>query len=291
MDDRELAAPGEALSRLVAQLGEQSALDGVAGALRERVAGIIGSGPVKDALSGTWLGHAVHPMLTDLPIGFWTSAFTLDLLGGRHSRRAATRLVAWGVLAAVPAAATGASDWSDEMGPNRRVGFVHAAANTTALLCYGASWVERKRGRHWRGVALGLAGATAATVGGYLGGHLLQRAGLGVDHTTFRHPPPEWTAVMPVSEVTDEPRCTMVDGAPVIVFRHDGVIVALDAQCPHRGAPMAEGDLDGDVLTCPWHGSQFHVPDGTLLHGPSTFPLPAYECRSVDGAVEVRSAS
>ena len=87
MDDRELAAPGEALSRLVAQLGEQSALDGVAGALRERVAGIIGSGPVKDALSGTWLGHAVHPMLTDLPIGFWTSAFTLDLLGGRHSRQ------------------------------------------------------------------------------------------------------------------------------------------------------------------------------------------------------------
>ncbi len=290
MDDRELAAPGATLARLVEQLGEQSALDGVAGAVRERVAGVIGTGPVKDLLSGTWLGHAVHPVLTDLPIGFWTSAFTLDLLGGRHSRRAATRLVAWGVLAALPTVATGASDWSDEMGPNRRVGFVHAAANTAALLCYGASWVERKRGRHWRGVALGLVGASAATVGGYLGGHLLGRAGLGVDHTTFRHPPSEWTAVMPVSEVSDDPRCAMVDGAPVIVFRHGGTIVALDAQCPHRGAPMAEADLDGDVLTCPWHGSRFHVPDGALLRGPSTFPLPAYECRSVDGTVEVRSA-
>jgi nitrite reductase/ring-hydroxylating ferredoxin subunit/uncharacterized membrane protein len=290
MDERELTAPGDALSRLVERLGEQAGLDGVAGALTARIEGVLGHGPLKDALSGTWLGHAVHPMLTDLPIGFWTSAFTLDLLGGRHSRRAATRLVAWGVLAAVPAAATGASDWSDTTGPDRRVGLVHAAANTTALLCYGASWVQRKRGRHWRGVALGLAGATAATVGGYLGGHLLARAGLGVDHTTFRHPPSEWTAVMPVSEVTDEPRCTVVDGAPVIVFRHEGVVVALDAQCPHRGAPMAEGELDGDVLTCPWHGSRFHVPDGALLRGPSAFPLPAYECRAVDGTVEVRSA-
>jgi nitrite reductase/ring-hydroxylating ferredoxin subunit len=82
----------------------------------------------------------------------------------------------------------------------------------------------------------------------------------------------------------------VVDGAPVVVFRHAGAIVALDAQCPHRGAPLAEGDLDGDVLTCPWHGSRFHVPDGSLLRGPSAYPLPAYECRSVDGMLEVRSA-
>jgi nitrite reductase/ring-hydroxylating ferredoxin subunit/uncharacterized membrane protein len=290
MDDRELAAPGDALSHLVEQLGEQSSLDGVAGAVRDRIAGVVGTGPLKDALSGTWLGHTLHPMLTDLPIGFWTSAFTLDLLGGRKSRRAATRLVACGVLAAVPAAATGASDWSDTWGPNRRIGFVHAATNTTALLCYGASWVQRKRGRHWRGVALGLAGATAATLGGYLGGHLLARAGIGVDHTTFRHPPEQWTPLLPVSEVSEQPRCTLVDGAPVVVFRHDGAIVVLDAQCPHRGAPMAEADLDGDVLTCPWHGSRFHVPDGALVRGPSAYPLPAYECRSVDGTVEVRSA-
>jgi nitrite reductase/ring-hydroxylating ferredoxin subunit/uncharacterized membrane protein len=290
MDDAELAAPGDALSRLVEQLGEQSALDGVANALREAIAERIGPGPLKDALSGTWLGHPVHPMLTDLPIGFWTSAFTLDLLGGRRSRRAATRLIGWGVLAAVPAAATGASDWSDTTGANRRVGLVHAAANTTALLCYGASWLQRKRGRHWRGVALGLAGATAVTVGAYLGGHLLQQSGLGVDHTTFRHPPSEWTAALPVSDVSQQPRCAVVDGAPVIVFRHAGAIVALDAQCPHRGAPLAEGDLDGDVLTCPWHGSRFHVPDGSLLRGPSAYPLPAYECRSVDGMLEVRSA-
>ena len=210
--------------------------------LRERVAGVIGSGPVKDVLSGTWLGHAVHPVLTDLPIGFWTSAFTLDLLGGRHSRRAATRLVAWGVLAAVPTAATGASDWSDEIGaePARRLRARGGQHGRVALLrrVVGGAQVAAATGTASRS---GLVGASAATVGGYLGGHLLGHAGLGVDHTTFRHPPSEWTAVMPVSEVSDDPRCAMVDGAPVIVFRHGGTIVALDAQCPHRGAPMAEG--------------------------------------------------
>src|SRR5205085_8084212 len=121
----------------------------------------LGAQPLKDVLSGTWLGHPLHPMLTDLPIGFWTSAFTLDLLGGRASRRAARRLVAWGVVCAVPTALSGAADWSDTVDAERRVGFVHAAANTAAVLCYTASWVQRRRGRHWRGVAFGLAGATA----------------------------------------------------------------------------------------------------------------------------------
>jgi nitrite reductase/ring-hydroxylating ferredoxin subunit len=229
-------------------------------------------------------------LLTDLPIGFWTSAFTLDLLGGRRSRPAATRLVAWGVLCAVPTAVTGASDWSDTVGAERRIGLVHAAANTTALMCYAASWVQRRRGRHWRGVALGLVGATAATVGGYLGGHLLQTLGVGVDRTAFRAPPADWTRVANDGDVTDQPRCFLAGDAPVIVFRHRGRVVALDGQCPHRGAPLAEGDVDGDVLTCPWHASKFHLPDGALLQGPSTVALPAYGCRVVGGAVEVRSA-
>ena len=174
--NRELAAPGDRLSRLVEQLGEQSALDGMAGALRERIAGVIRSGPVKDALSGTWLGHAVHPMLTDLPIGFWTSAFTLDLLGGRHSRRAATRLIggacSWRCRPWPPACPTGRTR-RDRTG---------ASASCTRrptrprCVCYDASWVERKRGRHWR-AWLDSSAASPATVGGYLGGHLLGAPG------------------------------------------------------------------------------------------------------------------
>ena len=158
------------------------------------------------------------------------------------------------------------------------------------MLCYTASWFQRRRGRHWRGVAFGLAGATAATVGGYLGGHLLQTLGVGVDRTVFRAPPDDWTRVADDAEITERPRAFLAGGAPVIVFRHRDRVVALDAECPHRGAPLADGDLDGDVLTCPWHGSQFHMPDGGLVRGPSTVALPAYDCRVMAGSVEVRSA-
>jgi nitrite reductase/ring-hydroxylating ferredoxin subunit len=245
--------------------------------------------PLKDLLSGTWLGHPLHPLLTDLPIGFWTSAFTLDLLGGRHSRRAATRLVAWGVLTAIPTAASGAADWGDTTDRDRRIGFVHAAANSTALACYAASWLARRRGRHTGGVLLGFAGATAATVGGFLGGHLLQTLGVGVDRTAHRRPPQGWTRVAALDDITDEPRRFVVAEAPVLVFRSRGALVALDARCPHRGAPMEEATRRDGCLVCPWHGSTFREADGTLVRGPSTVPLPSYEARVRGDDVEVRA--
>ncbi|MDQ1429622.1 MAG: hypothetical protein QOF40_224, partial [Actinomycetota bacterium] len=196
-----------------------------------------------------------------------------------------------GVLSAIPAMAAGASDWADTTGPARRVGLVHAVANTTALACYGASWWNRRKGRQLRGVTYGLVGATAATVGGYLGGHLIQELGVGVDNTAFETRPEEWTRVCATRDVTDEPRCFDLSGAPVIVFRHRGQTVALGGRCPHRGGPMAEGTLDGDAIVCPWHESRFHLPDGEVEQGPSTRPLPAYDCRQHGDDIEVRAPS
>lgn len=117
------------------------------------------------------LGHPVHPALTDLPIGFWTGSFLLDLIGGPHQAVASRRLVAAGVLTALPTVAFGLGDLPDD-GQQRRVATVHAGANAAALVCYLGSWRARRRG-HWaRGVAMGLAGAAVASVGGYLGGAL-----------------------------------------------------------------------------------------------------------------------
>jgi uncharacterized membrane protein len=135
---------------------------------------------LKQVLSGAWLGHALHPALTDLPIGFWTSAWTLDLVGGERSRDAARLLVGLGLLSAAPTAATGLSDLLDTYGPARRIGLVHAACNTLAVASYAASWLARRDGRHRRGVAWGMAGAAAATAGGWLGGHLVFVRGAGV---------------------------------------------------------------------------------------------------------------
>ena len=152
------------------RLGELEALDrGV-----ERLRRLSEAVPeeLRPALAGDWLGHPLHPLLTDLAIGFWTSAWALDLIGGRRSDRAATILVGLGVASAVPTAASGLVDWREVDRPKQRVGVVHAVANVTATALYAASFVQRCRGHRARGIVTGMAAAGVATVGGYLGGHL-----------------------------------------------------------------------------------------------------------------------
>lgn len=136
-------------------------------------------------LHGTWLGHALHPPLTDLPVGLWTSVSVLDLVGGKASRPAATRLLGLGLMAAVPTAVTGLAEWGVAEQREQRVGLVHAAANAVALGLYAASFAARRRGSHGRGVLLGLAGSTASTAGGYLGGHLTSARKVSTRHPAF----------------------------------------------------------------------------------------------------------
>jgi uncharacterized membrane protein len=138
---------------------------------------------MKDVLSGAWLGHAVHPILSDIPIGTWTSAALLDWTGGEQSRSAADQLILAGVLAAGATAATGWSDWADAEQGNvavRRSGLVHAATNGTAVALMVGSYVARKRGARGRGKLLSLVGSAALGAGGWLGGHLSYTLGAGV---------------------------------------------------------------------------------------------------------------
>lgn len=130
-------------------------------------------------LEGRWLGHALHPLLTDLPLGCWLSSAVLDVVGGRTGARSARRLVIVGVAAAVPTIASGLAEWRriPADGP-RRTAAVHAVAGAAATTCYTVSWW--KRGRHpWRGRAWSLLGGLAALGGGYLGGHLSLARGVG----------------------------------------------------------------------------------------------------------------
>lgn len=156
----------------IAAIGRDRRFDPVV-QFADRAAERVGKGARGAVLRGKWVGHNLHPMLTDLPIGCWTSAFLLDVAGGRRSRAAAQRLIGAGLLAVVPTAASGLVDWSDlDDTPRRRVGMAHALSNSTAAALYTLSWLSRRRGRHATGVLLGVAAAAAATVGGHLGGHL-----------------------------------------------------------------------------------------------------------------------
>ncbi len=177
--------PPKALLDGVRVVEDSESLDGAAALLDRVAASVARPGTVHDLLAGAWLGHALHPLMTDLPIGFWTSASVLDLVGGRRARRAADLLLAAGTAAALPTVATGLAEYRHADQPARRVGVVHLAANATGIALYTASLVARARGRRARGVVLALAGATAATVGGYLGGHLATARKVGTRDRAF----------------------------------------------------------------------------------------------------------
>jgi uncharacterized membrane protein len=182
---RSMVSERPALAAFAHRLEEVQGLDALATAL-EPVARVLVAEPRRRAvLQGAWLGHAAHPMLTDLPIGFWTCSGVLDLVGGRRSAPAADLLLGLGLLSAVPTALTGVAEWAETSGGVRRVGALHWVSNSVAVGCYGASWFARRRGRRRKGVLLALAGSTAATFGGYLGGHLVSARKVSTRHASF----------------------------------------------------------------------------------------------------------
>jgi nitrite reductase/ring-hydroxylating ferredoxin subunit/uncharacterized membrane protein len=282
------------LHHLAERVGAAAALDGPAEAVAGWVRGIVPKGPIKDTLSGTPLGHALHPFLTDLPIGTWTSAALLDVVGGRAARPASERLIAAGLIAAVPTAASGLNDWADTTPASdgvRRVGAVHAVANVTALGLYAASLAARRADRHGRGVALGLAGIGALTVGGHLGGHLSYAKAVGVDRTAFQSGPEEWTEVYEDGALPEgELRSASLDGRKLVLARVRGQVHALADTCAHRGGALSDGELVGDCVECPLHGSRFRLDDGGVERGPSAYPQPIYDVRVADGRISVRAA-
>lgn len=283
------------LADLVERLGGLEALDRAAKPLAGAVAKVVPApGRLKDLLSGTWLGHPLHPMLTDVPIGMWTSALLLDLTGDRDGggARAADRLAAAGLVAAVPTMAAGASDWSDYLGGERRVGLVHAVANVVAAGCYGSSLVATRAGAPRVGRGLRLAGFASMMAGGYLGGHLSYTKGVNVNRNAFDHRVQDWTPVLDESDLAEgRPVVVEVEGTPVMVMRDGDGLVALADRCGHAGGPLHEGEVSGGCVTCPWHASTFRLADGGVVHGPATTPQPRFETKVEAGKVLVRSST
>lgn len=274
---------------LLERIHGAEALDTVARPLSKAVARAIPHGPAKDLLSGTWLGHPLHPMLTDVAIGSWTSAFVIDAIGRDGGESAADSLVGIGVISALPTAVAGLADWSDLMGAERRVGLVHAGANVVAVGFYGLSWLARRRGDRRRGVALSFVGATVATVGGYLGGHLSYRQGVNVDRNAWEEGPDGWVDTVDDDALVDgEPRSVSAGEAEVLLVRQGAAIHAIGDVCGHAGGPLHEGEVDDGCVTCPWHASTFRLSDGAAVHGPATAPQPAYDTRVEAGKIQVR---
>jgi nitrite reductase/ring-hydroxylating ferredoxin subunit/uncharacterized membrane protein len=254
-------------------------------------------GRVRDALHGVWLGHPVHPVLVQVPVGAWMSAAFLDAIG--RDEDGARHLIGLGLLASVPAAVAGSADWAEQHEQQMRTGVVHAAANTAAISLYAGSLLARARRRTGLGKALGYAGLAAVAVGGLLGGDISYRQAGGANHAeeTPHLVPAGWQDLMPLADLTQgEPAKATLGEVPVFVLRDGNEVFVLANKCSHMSGPLSDGGLSGGELTgsrkdrcvsCPWHGSVFRVRDGAVVHGPATADQPAFETRIRAGIVQV----
>ncbi|HKO28410.1 MAG TPA: Rieske 2Fe-2S domain-containing protein [Solirubrobacteraceae bacterium] len=275
----------------VRQVESAQALDPAAKAIGKAVRDTVGRGTLKDALSGTWLGHPVHPMLTDVVIGSFTSASLLDVLGPA-SDAASQRLIGLGLLAYLPTAASGINDWADTEVIDdgiRRVGLVHAGCNAVGASLYALSWRSRRRGGKRLGTVFGLAGMAVMAAGGYLGGHLSMTKGVGPAETVFDQGPTDWTPAADASLLeSGRTQRVVVDDTPVLLLRQGEETFAIHDRCSHRGCSLSEGEIEGDEVVCACHGSRFSLRTGALKQGPATSSQPAFQVRIQDGRVEVR---
>lgn len=180
--------------RWTLRLENADSLDRPVRALEPSIKAVFGSGRRAWLLRGDWLGHAIHPLLTDVTLGTWTSASILDLVGGPDESRAAKRLIGSGLLAAAPTAWTGWAEWATAEPRDKRVGLVHAGINGLSIGIYVASWVARRRGLHKTGARLALGGAAVSGLGAYLGGHLAEARKVGTHHPAYNGPHTSLTA-------------------------------------------------------------------------------------------------
>jgi nitrite reductase/ring-hydroxylating ferredoxin subunit/uncharacterized membrane protein len=244
---------------------------------------------------GRWVGHPLHPALSDLPIGLWTGAAVLDVTdrgpAPRHGLDAAGMLSAAGILAACVTALTGLSDWTVSNEQDRRVGLFHGLLNTAALGLQGASLGSRMTGHRGTARALGAASLTVTAAAGYLGGHLVFTKGVMVNRVGWAIGPRRWVRALPEADLPDDsPTAIEAEGRQILLYRHRGSLYALDNVCSHAGGLLSRGTVADLTVTCPLHGSRFALADGSVGRGPASQPQPVLRTRIRNGWIEVRGS-
>jgi len=249
---------------------------------------------IKDMLNGTWLGHSLHPLLTDIPLGAWTGTVLLDVaaLAGENKgiEDSADLTLVLGLLGATGAAVTGVTDWSDLDGTDRRVGMMHGILNGTITVTNIVSLILRRTGKRRAGVTLSTLGYLASLFSAYLGGEMVFAKGVGVNHGAWEGGSDDFVAVMAANDL-QEGKLTRVDvaGIPAVLLKQGKAMYAIAATCSHLGGPLDEGSInDGNVVQCPWHGSCFRMTDGGVVTGPAAYAQPTFAVRVRNGNIELR---
>jgi nitrite reductase/ring-hydroxylating ferredoxin subunit len=244
---------------------------------------------LRDLLVGRWLGHPLHAVLTDAPIGILFLVIVFDVLGNPG---AATVTLAVGILTMLAAALAGFADYADTDGKPRERATLHATLMLTALVVYLVSLAARLGADSsssnvgiWTSILAFLVLASAA----YVGGDVVYVLGNMVSRHAFRGAGTKWIALEP-AELDDGviPEGRLVKAKlginQLVLVRQGEQILALHDTCAHAGGPLNEGKLiDGTMVECPWHYSRYRLADGLVVRGPSVYDQPTYEVRSREG--------
>jgi nitrite reductase/ring-hydroxylating ferredoxin subunit/uncharacterized membrane protein len=247
-------------------------------------------------LNGTWIGHPLHPILTDIPIGAWTLTILLDLIGllfGLPQLGLASSISACiGVAGAFAAIAAGLADWMDIDPPEKAIGAFHASVNVSATILFLISFLMRWS-RHWQlgwaTFVVASAGFLLAMVGGYLGGVMVFDRGVMINRNAYRNGPDDYTPAVATRELAEgQLKRTLVQEQPVLLLKLGGTVYALGAVCSHYGAPLNEGKIVDRTIECPWHASRFGLEDGRVVQGPACTGVPVYDCKIVNDQVQIK---
>ena len=249
----------------------------------------------RNFLNGVWLGHPLHAVLTDVPIGAWTGAMLFDYLGALTGSRTLKGAGDWsvglGVLSGIAAGAAGLADYSEMSGEPRRFGTAHAILNVAGLVLFAMSLFRRLTGRRAEAIPLSTLGYAFTFLAADLGGTMVYRYGATINRQAWKggEGPRQFKAVLPSSELEDgQKRSVQLNGVEILLARVNGRVYAIGNTCTHEGCPLAEGELVGPTIRCGCHGSEFSLADGGVLNGPASIPEPSFDVREQKGQIEVR---
>lgn len=251
-------------------------------------------------------GHPIHPALIPFPFAFLYGAFFFDIAG-----RLAEQPTLWvtgaylslvGIAGALVAAVPGFIDYFGTVPPRssgKRRATKHMLVNLGAVVLFVLAWMMRGNAEALPGVpvlALEGIGLGLLTVGGWMGGVLVNRNQIGVDHRYARSG--KWkeerieagrdqpVAVARSDELeVDQMKLLHVNGRRIVLGRTEAGYVAFDDRCTHRGGSLAGGVMIGGVVQCPWHGSQFDCRSGAVKAGPAEEGIATHRVTEREGGV------
>ena len=246
---------------------------------------------IRDLLNGRWLGHPLHAVLTDAPIGILFLVIVFDVLGMAD---AAWWTLVIGILAMLGAALAGFADYAETDGKARDRGTLHSSLMLLALVLFLVSLVLRPglgsgTAVSAAAIALSLVAWLIVAAAAFVGGDIVYVFGNMVDHHAFRGGGTKWVALEPAEVGADG---SIPEGRPIkaklginqlVLVRQGAQILALHDVCAHAGGPLNEGKLVDGAIECPWHYSRYRMTNGDVIQGPSVYHQPAYEVRARDG--------